>query len=120
MDAAGGRLPCANPTADGSPRHGLHADPLPLRCSLGPKVGVAIAGGQIVPAGEGLAAVSHCHSEGQATDGKMKLDSYEGKGLPPLFVPPHGLTGQPKAIAPERSGSGNSRVRPVLVGSRNH
>jgi hypothetical protein len=41
------------------PRHGPHADPLPLRGGLSPQVGGAIAGGQILPVGESLAAAHH-------------------------------------------------------------
>jgi hypothetical protein len=41
------------------PMHGPHADPLPLRGSLSPQVGEAIAGGQILPVGESLAAAHH-------------------------------------------------------------
>ena len=40
-------------------RHGPHADPLPLRGSLSPQVGGAIAGAQILPVGESLAAAHH-------------------------------------------------------------
>jgi hypothetical protein len=39
---------------------------------------------------------------------------------PQLVAPPHGPTGQAKDTAPERDGSGNRWLRPVLVGSRNH
>jgi len=42
------------------PGHGPHSDALPLRCSLSPQIGGAIAGAQILPVGEGLAAAHHC------------------------------------------------------------
>ena len=42
------------------PRHGPHGEPLPLRGSLSRQVGGAIAGGQIPPVGESLAAAHHC------------------------------------------------------------
>ena len=40
-------------------RYGPHADPLPLRGGLSSQVGGAIAGAQILPVGEGLAAAHH-------------------------------------------------------------
>ena len=49
------------------PRHGPHADALPMRSSLSPQVGGAIAGGQILPVGESLAAAHHCQVDVLAT-----------------------------------------------------
>ncbi len=59
-------------------------------------------------------------ADGQAIDGTGTSDSYEVTGLPGWL--PHRTSRQVrrKDTAPGRIGSGNRRVRPVLVGSRNH
>jgi hypothetical protein len=59
-------------------------------------------------------------ADGQAIDGTGTSDSYEVTGLPGWL--PHRTSRQVrrKDTAPGRIGSGNRRVRPVLVRSRNH
>ena len=64
MDAAGGRVPLHQSHGGWIPPGTAHTpNPLPLRGGLGPQVGGAIAGGQILPVGEGLAAAHHLSTD---------------------------------------------------------